>query len=448
METVSFHPDYCKNEREVESKLIVSYLLPALGYQINMWQQEKVTRRFRLDFLAAPQPSDEKNVARLIIEAKHPKIVLEAAYHQLKRYMLVLDISYGLLTNGYEIRIYQKRTYKVHLVFRCHASELVQRIEEMKELIGREVLLQHVNPQPVPQIQCLSNPKPTGDHNMKIVAVYHNKGGVGKTTTVVNLAAAFARQGKRVLIIDLDSQANTTFSTGMIKFGDEAKDTLRDKYVYHVLRYSDTYPIREVMEKASFDSSNRIYVVSSHIRLMEHQEELNRLDFTRMVLKEKILKDQDKYDIVLIDTPPSLDLYARIALITANHLVIPSDLKPFANEGLENVRNFIKEVDGFKNMTGAAPINILGVLPNKISTNPRFLSSTFANRIENIKKRYKFPVMDAVIYDREDLVKCMEQTIEVGDLDMSDPRSIFDYKPHSKSSEEFSMLANLISQKI
>ena len=64
---------------------------------------------------------------------------------------------------------------------------------------------------------------------MQVIAVYHNKGGVGKTTTVVNLAAALSKQGKRVLVIDLDSQANTTFAVGLVKFEDEVNDTLKEK---------------------------------------------------------------------------------------------------------------------------------------------------------------------------------------------------------------------------
>lgn len=70
---------------------------------------------------------------------------------------------------------------------------------------------------------------------MKTIAVYHNKGGVGKTTTVVNLAAALGKQGKKVLIIDLDSQANTTFAAGLVKFDDEVNDTLKEKNIVHLL---------------------------------------------------------------------------------------------------------------------------------------------------------------------------------------------------------------------
>jgi len=283
---------------------------------------------------------------------------------------------------------------------------------------------------------------------MKIIAVYHNKGGVGKTTTVVNLAAALAHQDKRVLIIDLDSQANTTFATGLINFGDEEKDDLKDNYIYHVLRYEKGYAITDVARKARY-SSYSIDVIPAHIHLMQHEEELNRLEFVRGILRKRLRVVKDKYDVVLIDTPPSLNLYARIALITAEYLLIPSDLKPFANEGLENVKQLITDINSFKDMINLHPLQVIGVLPIKISTNPKFVGKTLQQRIATIQNRYQLEVLgQCVIYERDDLAKCVEQVVTVGELDVADPRSIFDFKPHCKSVDEFNQLAKTVLQKI
>ena len=95
-----------------------------------------------------------------------------------------------------------------------------------------------------------------------------------------------------------------------------------------------------------------------------------------MILIQKLAEVQDKYDIVLIDTPPSLNFYARVALIAADYLIIPSDLKPFANQGLINVKDFIKKVNGFKKQIGKKPLAILGVLPCKKSRQMLNLYST------------------------------------------------------------------------
>lgn len=416
-----FNPDFCHNEREVESKLIVSYLLPALGYSIKSWRQEIKFNRFRLDFLA--EPSQNKN--GVVIEAKHPNKNLNDHLEQLKGYMKNLHLTYGLLTNGKEIRIYKQTGNTIQLVFHCFTYGIENKIDEIRALIGREVL--------------------TNRSNMKIIAVYHNKGGVGKTTTVVNLAATFSKAGKKVLIIDLDSQANATFATGLINFEDEEKDNLKDNYISHVLH--DYATISEVLKPAKF-SSYQIDVVPSHIDLMTQENELNQLDFTKKILLENLVPIENEYDIILIDTPPSLNLYARIALITTDYLIIPSDLKAFANEGLKNVNNFVRQIDRFRKQDGRQPINILGVLPTKISTNPRFIQGTLQKRLALIPKRYNIKVMDSIIFERDDLAKSLEQTLEIGEVEVATPKSIFDFKSNSKSVTEFKKLAQEISHKI
>jgi hypothetical protein len=267
---MEFDPFFCQNEREVESKLIVSYLLPALGYQINMWQQEKTMNRFRLDFLAMAHQDQ-----RVIIEAKHPNKNLNNHIEQLRNYLFETEIRYGLLTNGRELRIYENKVHRnCELVFQCFGYGIENKINEIKAIIGKEKLLSN------------RSTLPKDIHTMKTIAVYHNKGGVGKTTTVVNLAATFSKQGKKVLIIDMDSQANTTFATGLINFGDEEKDNLKDNYVYHLLANNEGYPVSQVARKSRF-SNYPIDVIPSHIHLMQHENELNQRDSTKINLLEK-----------------------------------------------------------------------------------------------------------------------------------------------------------------
>jgi len=282
---------------------------------------------------------------------------------------------------------------------------------------------------------------------MKIIAVYHNKGGVGKTTTVVNLAAAIRKKGKRVLVIDFDSQANTTFATGLVKFDDEEFDDIKDSNLLQVLQSEELYPISEVARKSNF-CNPEIDVVPAHINLMRNETELNALDGSRLILIDKLEYVKDKYDVVLIDTPPSLNLYARIALITSDYLIIPSDLKPFANQGLTNVKEFIKGVNTFRKQIRKPPIEILGVLACKISTNNQFVKHTLPKRLEAIPKRYNLQVMDTVIYDRDDLAKCAEKSLIIGDMEIADPMSVLDFKPDSIAAQEFELLAIEVLQKI
>jgi cellulose biosynthesis protein BcsQ len=429
-----FDPLFCHNEREVESKLIVSYLLPALGYSINAWRQEIQFNRFRLDFLAETSQTLDPTKG-VVFEAKHPNKHLNDHVAQLKRYMIDLQITYGLLTNAKEIRIYKNLGKSIQLVFHCLGYQVEHRVDEIRTLIGKDTLANRLTQQELTHKTV----------NMKIIAIYHNKGGVGKTTTVVNLAATFSKAGRKVLVIDLDSQANTTFATGLVDFGDEAKDNLKDNYVYHVL--CDEASIPEVLKSSHF-CSHEIDVVPSHIDLMMQENELNQLDFTKKILLEKLVEIEKEYDIVLLDTPPSLNLYARIALITADYLLIPSDLKPFANEGLENVKGFVKQIDRFRKQDHRPPIDILGVLPTKIGTNARFIQGTLQKRLALIPERYQLNVMDSIIFDRDDLAKCTEQTMLDDETEIAAPKAIFDYKSSSKSVSEFEALAQEISRKI
>ena len=282
---------------------------------------------------------------------------------------------------------------------------------------------------------------------MKVIAVYHNKGGVGKTTTVINLAAALAKQGAKILIIDLDSQANTTFAVGLAKFTDEIDDDLKDCNVFHLINSSKKYPISEVTRKTTYSKYN-IDAIPSHISLMNEERNLLDIAASRTRIRYKLTEVNNDYDYVFIDTPPSLNLYAKIAIITADYLIIPSDLKPFANEGLNNVESFIEEINDDKQAFGIKPINVLGVLPTKVSSNARFNQFTLPKRRQIVTDRYNLPVFDTNIYERDDLAKAIDHVEIVEDMEIPNPKSIFDYKPSSPAAKEFEKLAKEIKAKV
>ncbi|PKO46642.1 MAG: chromosome partitioning protein [Betaproteobacteria bacterium HGW-Betaproteobacteria-22] len=167
---------------------------------------------------------------------------------------------------------------------------------------------------------------------MKILAITNQKGGVGKTTTCVNLAASLASLGQRVLLIDLDPQGNASTGSGV----DKAHLKLS---IYHVLIGEKS--LQEVIvksEKAGFDiaPSNR-ELAGAEVELVNELARENRL-------KVAIAKLNHAYDVVLLDCPPALNLVTVNALTAANAVMIPMQCEYYALEGLSDLVNTIKKV--------------------------------------------------------------------------------------------------------
>ncbi len=460
---MKFDPESCRNESEVESKLIVGYLLPKLGYPPDTWHQEVAFGNIRLDFLvfaqARPFKLDFKSPLGLVIEAKHPRKNLDRHVHQIRRYLSSLNICYGILTNGKELRIYQQVLGLLELVFLCKGRDIDEKLPDIIKLIGRDFLAERLRQRLQSQLLSIAtesvNPQPVSPSasSMKTLAIYHNKGGVGKTTVSTNLAAAFSQKGYRVLLIDIDAQANSTFATGLVKFEFEEDDDLRERNVYNLIASADTGSIAEIVRKSEYFSDPEIAVIPAHINLIGKQSDLNSIVASRTRLNTKLKQVEHDYDLVIIDTPPSRDIYAEVALVTADYLLIPSDLKPFANQGLPTVKEFIKSIDESRLTFGKQPLQILGVLPSKISTNARYLEYTFPKQRAVISQRYGMQLMESVIYDRTALSESFNKTVMVGDLEYPDPKSIFKYAAEVKSTaqvsaREFEVLADEILTKM
>src|SRR5574344_419618 len=156
----------------------------------------------------------------------------------------------------------------------------------------------------------------------KVIAIANQKGGVGKTTTCVNLAASLAAMQKKVLVVDCDPQGNATMASGVLKFG-------LDKSITNVL--IDGLDIKEAIIK---ETEGEFYLIPSNEDLTA--AEVNLLDkFGReSFLKKALDKIKDQYDFVLIDCPPSLNILTVNALCAADSILVPLQCEYFALEGL------------------------------------------------------------------------------------------------------------------
>ena len=451
---MQFQPRSCHNEREVESKLIVQYLLPKLGYSSDNWYQEVSYGNIRLDFLTVAVKKMKNLSSCVVIEAKHPRENLDHHVRRLGHYLMKTKSFYGVLTNGKEFRIYQRSQDKLKFIFCCQGENIANNLNKINALIGKESLTKRLSTCQAVYVPKVSQSpiKELPKKSMKVIAVYHHKGGVGKTTVATNLAAAFSNQGKRVLLIDIDAQANTIFATGLIKFQFDDDDDLKDKNVFHLL-HNKQIQVADVVRKSQGFNQPEVDVIPSHITLIERQSDLLKKAASAFRLANKLNLVENNYDFVLIDTPPSLDLYAQAALIAADSLIIPSDLKPFSNQGLNSVKNFIDEViNSSKEELNKPLLKIMGVLPSKISTHHKYLQYTFPKQRRVISDNYNFPIMENTISERMSLSQCINQSITVGDLEIPDPKSIFNYANNvssaNTSAAEFESLAIEILEKI
>ena len=167
----------------------------------------------------------------------------------------------------------------------------------------------------------------------KVIAIVNQKGGVGKTTTAVNLSAALAQKGKRVLLIDEDPQGNATSGLGI--------DKNQEKSIYDVLVGDAT--IEETVIKTNIKN---LYVCPSNINLAGAEVQLVNMESRENRMKEKMKTIQDDFHYVIIDCPPSLGLLTINSLTAANSIIIPIQCEYYALEGvgqLMNTVNIIKQ---------------------------------------------------------------------------------------------------------
>ena len=211
----------------------------------------------------------------------------------------------------------------------------------------------------------------------QILAITNQKGGVGKTTTAVNLAASLAELGRRVLLVDLDPQGNATMGSGIDK-------RALSRTVYQVLLgQAQGQEVIQTSPRGGYD------LLPANRELAGAEVEMVGLKQRETRLKDCLRSLADHYDVILIDCPPALNLLTVNALVAAQAVLIPMQCEYFALEGLSDLVNTVRKVKA-----GLNPgIEIAGLL--RVMYDPR---NTLAQQVsEQLKRHFGSKVFDTVI---------------------------------------------------
>jgi cellulose biosynthesis protein BcsQ len=251
---------------------------------------------------------------------------------------------------------------------------------------------------------------------MRTIVITNQKGGCGKTTTAVNLAAALAQMGHKVLIVDLDPQAHATLGLGY------EPDTL-NKTIYHALVGKQS-AVSKIITNTKVDNLD---LAPSNILLAKAQTELNAVERKEYILADQLKTVSDKYDFCVIDCPPSLGLLTFNALVASTDVIVPVQVHYYALEGLKQLLETIKMV---RRRFYPCSVKILGILLTFVEG-----KAALSHQVEDqMRQFFGNLVFDTVIHN----------TISLAEAP-SAGESITTYAPESKGASDYKALAEEVA---
>jgi chromosome partitioning protein len=250
-----------------------------------------------------------------------------------------------------------------------------------------------------------------GNDSCRIIAIANHKGGVGKTTTTINLGTALAKLKKKVLLIDMDPGAHATYGLGILAHR-------RKRTVYDLMR--GRTPVDEIKVEIALDQEN-LDLVPASIDLAEAEVQLSGLPGREFLLKEA-LDEVRSYDYIFIDCPPSLAVLTLNAMVAAKEVFIPLQTEYLAMQGLGKLLETVKIVKHRLNRD----LEITGVLATRYDKR-KILNREVVNRI---KEHFGEKVFDVQIRENISLAESPSHGL-----------TIFEYFPGSYGAEDYMALA-------
>lgn len=364
------------NESEITHKIVLP-LLSTLGYCDADWKSQVGIGKNKADFLVHPPNLLVHHPPYLVVEVKAPNKNISQSVWQISEYMRHSRAVLGLLTNGYAFHVLYHYQGQIVTISEYSQTTLIENFSLVYRLLSKATCLKvritlHRSQQQIhlkfaslianafnskemlklfgTKTEIINQP-PKKEHKSMIITVFNNKGGVGKTTLTINLAAMLTKLGKRVLLVDIDAQANLSTGLGIDPLNDVEMAGKKD--ITHLLLEPRT-KLNDVIYRKCWGDI-QLDIVPSHIRLSKMESELiQTVDSDRLLVKK--LKNHG-YDFVFIDPPPSFGKVNSISLMASSGILIPTQLSPYPIRALEYVIGRVEEVEDYKD----EPLPILGV---------------------------------------------------------------------------------------